>query len=261
MKIAPNRLWMAGGALACILMLVAGWFLLIQPKRAEAVDTRLQTESVQQSNEQLRVRIAQLKAQFATLPAKQRQLEEVRRAMPQDIAESTLLREVQALASGTGSTLVSVTSGELTPLGSAASAPAAASPSASSTATASASAGGTTAGAAPVGEGLVQSLPVTIVVDAPFASSQAFLQQLQNKMPRAFLVTDLQITARKPGEKGGGKPLARNGDVEVTVKGMVFVLNADQPASAGAAASTPTAATTPTSSVTATATASAVAAN
>jgi hypothetical protein len=73
---------------------------------------------------------------------------------------------------------------------------------------------------------MVYSVPVTFVAVSSFQGSQAFLQNLQDSMPRALLVTDLTIAARKLGDAGAGRPIAANGDVELTITGNVFVLDA-----------------------------------
>lgn len=230
MSMSKSKILMAGGAFVCVLVLIASWFLLIGPKRAEAAEFEEQTVSAQDANAALRLRIAKLEKQFNELDSLKSEMDAIRESMPADVAESTLLREVQGLASGTGTTFVSATAGEPTPLidPNAPTAPPpsegeAASDSEGSSDSESPSAD--PAAAAPL-DTMVYSVPVTFVAVSSFQGSQAFLQNLQDNMPRALLVSDLTIQAREPGDEGAGRPIAANGDVELTITGNVFVLDA-----------------------------------
>ena len=66
-----SRTWSAGAAVLAALLIVAAWFVLISPQRSEAADLRDQASQQQQLNEQIKLKTAQLKAQFASLPARQ----------------------------------------------------------------------------------------------------------------------------------------------------------------------------------------------
>lgn len=249
MSISKSKIWLAGGVVLCVLLLVASWFLLIQPKRAEAADLRDQTVSTQQNNEQTRAKIAQLKAQFATLPAKKAELAKVREAMPPEYAESTLQRALQKLATGTGTTFVSIANGEATPFVTQPTA-AAATPSASAAGTAddaAAPAPATAAGSVAT----VKSMQVTLTVQSTFAGSQAFLQKLQDQMPRAYLVTGLNITAKQAGPAANGRPATKNGDVEMVITGLVFLLQVPEEADVTTAATPAATVATPTATATA----------
>ncbi|PIE26754.1 MAG: hypothetical protein CSA58_07640 [Micrococcales bacterium] len=216
MSMTKSKMWTAGAALVCVLLLVASWFLLIDPVRADAAQVREQTQTQERANTQLRARIATLEEQFKNLPRLKLELDAVREAMPADVAESSLLREVQGLATGTGTTFISVTAGEPAPrnLPSAPDAAAQEKPQAKETE------------AGPTSDTVVWEVPVTFVATSTFQGSQAFLQKMQDQMPRALLVNDLSIAAREPGKGGNGKPAASNGDVEMTITGHVFVLQA-----------------------------------
>jgi hypothetical protein len=47
-----TRTWAAATAGICVLLILAAWFLLISPKRAEAADLRDQTVAQDQANQQ-----------------------------------------------------------------------------------------------------------------------------------------------------------------------------------------------------------------
>jgi Tfp pilus assembly protein PilO len=100
--------WSAGTALVVILTLVAGWLLLVSPKRTEAGNLQAQAEQQQQQNATLATKITQLKAQQAQLPAKQAELATIRQQIPQTPAMPALVRSLSSLAAGTGVVVKSV---------------------------------------------------------------------------------------------------------------------------------------------------------
>jgi hypothetical protein len=218
---SKSRTWIAGTVVLSLLISLAGWFLLIDPKRAEAAELQQQALDTQASNQQLRTRISQLEAQFAELPQRRAELAEVRQAMPEDPALPTLIRDLDAMAASTGVTLMSLTPSEPVAL--------------------TAPAAGAAATEAPAGTGsLVLSVPVSLVLVGDFFRSETFLRQLQADMTRAFLVQGLTVQTEKGGEASGGKPATKNGDVTMTVTGSVFVLrDAAAAAPSAPAAGTP----------------------
>lgn len=243
-SISKSRLWLGGGALGCVLLLVAGWFLLIQPKRADAAQSREALSSQQQANDRSRAKLDQLKSQFASLPAKRAELAKIRQAMPSDVAEASLQRELDTLAKGSGTTVLSVTDGDQTAFTAGASATTGASASSASSAADaenSTSSGGSTSSGAASG---VSTMPVTISALSSFAGSQAFLQKLQDKMPRAFLVTGLNLSAQPAARANLPKPATQNGDVLMTITGNVFILDTGAMGAASTAGATPTASST-----------------
>jgi type IV pilus assembly protein PilO len=220
MTMSKTRLWIAGTAALCVVMVLASWFLLIAPKRAEAADLRQQTADTATSNDTLAARVEELKAQFAQLPQRKAELAEIQRAMPQDPALATLTRDLERLAGESGVTLMSIAPGVPAPvLPAAAPLPAA---------------GTDPAAAAPVpaaSTGLSQ-MSVALQVVGPFAKSTVFLEQVQTTLDRAFLVDGLNVLAEKPAEATGGKPAVGNGDVTFTITGRVFVLDTEAIAAA-----------------------------
>jgi Tfp pilus assembly protein PilO len=54
------RQWTVFTVLAVIVVLVAGWMLMIKPQRSHAADLRTQATGVQSSNDQLRNQISSL---------------------------------------------------------------------------------------------------------------------------------------------------------------------------------------------------------
>ena len=68
------RLPIMAGVVAILLILVAGWFLLVSPRLAEAADLAEQTQTAQDTALSLEGQIAALKKQAAELPLQQRRL-------------------------------------------------------------------------------------------------------------------------------------------------------------------------------------------
>lgn len=265
MTATKSRTWIAGTLVLCLLISVASWFLLIGPKRAEAAELEKQTVDTQASNEQLEARIEQLKLQFAELPTRQAELAAIKQAMPEDPALPTLVRDLDAMATQTGVTLMSLAPGQ--PAAVAQPTPATPAPAEGEAAEGEAAEGEAAEGeeseepaegtegadasadpaatgqtATPVGAGMVLvSVPVNLTVVGDFFKSELFLKELQAEMQRAFLVQSLTVQTEKDGEASGGKPATKNGDVTMTITGSVFVLKAAQTAQTLPAAPTTTA--------------------
>ena len=226
---SKTRTWSAATAGLCVLLIVAAWFLLIAPKRAEAADLRDQTVAQDQANQQTRLKIQQLKAQYAALPAKQAELAIIRQQLPANPALPTLIRMLSAMADASGVTLVSLAPAPPAPfVGVAAPAAAVAAPVAAPVA----------AGTTPAtGASTTQLLGIAtnLVVKGDYAGSTLFLQKLQAasaaktgaQMARAFLVQSVKVapdaSTAAPSSTGAvSKPT--KGQVQMTVSGQVFVL-------------------------------------
>jgi type IV pilus assembly protein PilO len=254
-SLTRTRAWVAGTVVLCLLLVVASYFLLIGPKRAEAADLDLQTESTLSSNAALEVRVAELKAQFAELPDREAELAAVRRALPQDAAIPTLVRDLDALAAAQAVTLMSVTPGvgtvvvDPTAVVAAPAAPADGAAPAEGAAPADGAAAAPTdpaaAAAVPAGDVLL-SVPTSLVVVGGFAEAETFLEKLQTELARAFLVSSLTVTAETtPAAATGGKPAVDVGDVTMTITGSVFVLRSPDAAAVDPITATAPGAATP----------------
>src|SRR3954470_20371600 len=58
-----ERLWMIGGALVALVLLLIGYFFFISPQRSDTADVDAQVESVQSSNDVLQARLNKLRTQ------------------------------------------------------------------------------------------------------------------------------------------------------------------------------------------------------
>jgi Tfp pilus assembly protein PilO len=210
-----SRRWVAGAAAAMVLLVVASYFLLIQPKMAQASSLRSQKVAQQQANDQLGLDIAQLKSQFASLPARQAELAVIQQQLPANANLPTLIRNLTTIATEAGVTLTTIAPATPQPV----------------TASAASATGTAAAGSTAATQGLYQ-IPVTIIVQGDYASSELFLQRVQTQMRRAFLVQSLSISsasATSTSTSTGTTTPTANG-IAITLTGDVFVL---QPTASG----------------------------
>lgn len=231
-----TRTWSAATAALCVLLIVAAYFLLIAPKRAEAADLRDQTVAQDQANQQSRLKIQQLKAQYAELPTKQAELAVIKQQLPDNPALPTLIRTLASMADASGVTLVSLAPAPPTavvlaaaPVVAPAVAPAAA-PAAGAPVTAPVAA----APAAPTTS--LFGISTTMIIKGDYAASTLFVQKLQAagvakegtqtakagaQMARAFLVQSIKVA---PNADAATATKATKGQVQTTITGQVFVL-------------------------------------
>ena len=212
---SKTRTWSAGAAVVGVLLIVAAWFLLISPQRSDAASLREQTTQQESYNDQIKLKTQQLKAQFASLPARQAQLAEIKQEMPDTPALPSLVRDLSKYAEQADVTLVSVSPTTPAPL----SAP---------------STTGATTLATPAASAAIQQIGTTVVATGSYAELTLYLQKLQAQMRRALLVNNIQLA--KASTDG-----ANGTDLQMTLQGEVFVLDTTATASAASAG---TAATT-----------------
>jgi Tfp pilus assembly protein PilO len=203
---SKTRVWSAGTAVVAVLVVIAAWFLLVSPQRSEAASLREQDTQQQAVNDQLKVKTQELKAQFASLPARQAQLAEIRQQMPSNPALPSLVRDLSKYADQANVTLQSVAPTTPTPL------------TASGTAVATQTAA-------------IQQVKTVVVATGSYAELTLYLQKLQAQMRRAVLVDNIQLA--KASSEGAAKD-----DLQMTLGANVFVL--DTTAAAAQASSTST---------------------
>jgi Tfp pilus assembly protein PilO len=184
-----TRQWTVFTAIAVILVLVAGWFLLVKPQSAKANNLHAQAASQQESNKLLVTQIAALEAEQRQLPQQQQELAKFATQVPSDASEPAVIRQLTATAAGAGVDMISMTPGAATVV----------------------AASGTTAGAATVttpsaATGTLVQLPLSIGFTGSYANVESFFQGLE-KLPRALLVTSWSLCpdggASGAGSSGG----------------------------------------------------------
>jgi Tfp pilus assembly protein PilO len=162
-----NR-WSIGAALLCIVLLTASWFLLISPRRADALDVRGQAAQADSQAAMLQAQIASLKVQFADLPKQKAELKAIKAQLPPGGDVPGFVRDLQTVATQTGVSLDSIipsTPTVIAPAGAAAP---------------------TTSGA-----GSLVGVPVSIVVTGEYFEVTLFVKYLQTKIARSYLITGL----------------------------------------------------------------------
>jgi type IV pilus assembly protein PilO len=201
---SKTRAWSAGTALVGVLLIVASWFLLISPQRSEAASLREQVTQQKNANDAVRLQTQQLKAQFASLPARQAQLAEIKQQMPDNPALPSLVRDLSKYAKSADVTLVSVAPATPAPF----------------------VAAGTTGTAAQ--SSATQQIQTTIVAEGSYAELTLYLQKLQSTMRRAVLVENIQLAKNNSTD-------AAADSLQMTLSGKVFILDtaAAQAAPAG----------------------------
>jgi Tfp pilus assembly protein PilO len=103
------RKWVALTGVASIIVLVAGWFLLISPKRSDVSDLKSQAAAQETTNDGLQVKLASLRAQQKGLAAKNHQLAELAKKIPTTADLPGLLRQLSAAATTSNVDLTDLT--------------------------------------------------------------------------------------------------------------------------------------------------------
>jgi Tfp pilus assembly protein PilO len=188
------RQWSIFTAVAVLLVLAAGWFLLVKPQRTHAATLRASSVSQQQANEQLQSQITALEGEQRNLPHEQAQLQKFATQVPNNSAEPTVIRQLSAAASGSDVDMVTLTPGTAAAV-TAAAAPAAA-PSAGATPGATELTPATTTASSLV------ELPISLGITGTYANVESFFQSLE-KLPRAMLITGWTLCPEATADGGG----------------------------------------------------------
>jgi Tfp pilus assembly protein PilO len=165
--------WSLACALLCAALLVASWFFLVSPRRAEAADVRSKAVASDSQAVELQSQIAQLKAEFADLPKRKAELKAIKVQLPPELDIPDFMRSLQKFAGQTGVSLDSLAPGTPAILSS----------------SAAAATGSAASATAPAGS--VVSVPLTISVHGEYFEASLFLKNLQTKLNRSYLITGL----------------------------------------------------------------------
>jgi|GEM_PF-324847 len=246
--------WIGGTAVLIVGILVATYFLLYLPRADEAAATLSMAEETNSRNDILEVEVAGLAAKADNLSVYTDALDELSIQIPADAA---LAQFTEMVRSGAGqfsvlleevSPGVPITVTVPTPVAETPAAPTAPTeggdaPGSAGTAIgqaeetagdAEASADahddtdtGTGAPVAPTGpqqvEGLV-AVPVTIKALGSYGNVLAYVEYLQERPGRLFLLSDLDAIRQKATPATQAKPAIADGDLEVTIVGYFYVL-------------------------------------
>lgn len=242
--------WIAGTVVLVLAIFGATYTLLYMPRKDAAAETLAQAEETQSRNDLLEIQVAQLRKDFARLDDYRAELEEIGTQIPNraNLADLTAMIQAQAVASGVtileiapGApsivTLAAPTVVTTAPTGGTQGSPGdAAVDQAEETAGDAEDAAEerddaepepapppTTPGAVEQIEGFI-TIPVTVKVVGTYPGVMLFLDQLQMREGRLFLVADMDGVRQKAAEPAQGKPALADGDLELTISGYVYVL-------------------------------------
>ncbi|HEX6888197.1 MAG TPA: GspMb/PilO family protein [Candidatus Nanopelagicales bacterium] len=219
------RTWRIAGVAAALLLLVAGWFALVNPTLADAAALDTEAASQQAASDQLESRISLLKKQSEELPAQEAILASIQQRMPSDAALPTLIRNLTTVANSANVTVAAVTPGRPTPVEPPAP-PAPPAPQAEGEEPAdadaesadadSASSTSDSSAAVPAGP-KVQAVSLNITACGTFAQLRSYLRALET-MKRVVAVNGLQLSR---GSCAEGSPET---DLTAAIQANVFTL-------------------------------------
>lgn len=211
--------WIAGTAVAALVIIVAAWFLVISPTLTTASETRTQVDTQLSQNSEAQVKIANLKTQFAKLDATKAELAALQLQIPTSADLAVYTQQLAAIAAAHSVTVIAITVSPAAPV-----IPFA--PVAAPAVTASGSATADPAAPAPVahiGIAGFYSLPTTVDVIGTYPNVLAFLQDLQTGTQRLFAVSNLAGTSLTKADANSGTPAIAAGDLEIVVTGALYV--------------------------------------
>jgi type IV pilus assembly protein PilO len=209
--------------LGCLVVLAAGWFLLVSPKRSDATALRTQAAAQVSANAQLETQLQVLKAQAKDLPKQQAKLAAVAAKIPDNPALPAMVRALTGAATAAGVELVSVAPSAPVAV---AAAPAAAAP------TAAAPVGTPSAPVATASAGQLNSIPLTLSIAGGYFQVEQFVSNLES-LPRAMRLTNLSLVpGANPIKVGAAGSVEDGKHLLSTVTGMVFMAANRPPAEA-----------------------------
>ena len=231
-----TRKWSLMAAVLVVAIVAAGWFLLVSPKRSEAVDLRDQAVSQQEANQRLLTDLAVLKDQQAQLPKQRAELAVMRKQIPDNPALPTLIRNLTESGRKVGVSIDSMA--PAVPVAvvqpAAVVAPTTTTDSTSSTSSTEGSAESTDSSAAattpvvpaaPPAPSLYQ-VPLTLDVSGSYFELEQFINKLEG-LKRSFLVTGFTVTpvASETAAAGDstGSTGAAPGDLTIKIQARVFL--------------------------------------
>src|SRR3954447_24627020 len=103
-----SRKWTLVAGFVAVAVFVAGWFLLVSPKRSDAAALKAQDSTAQSANDQLRAKLRELKALAPELPKREAEYAAIRRQIPDNPALPDLVRQLTAAAAASGANLTTV---------------------------------------------------------------------------------------------------------------------------------------------------------
>lgn len=245
----PRQTWIAGAVVVSLVLVLAGWFVLVQPRRTQAADLNTQADTLAASNASLASKVAELRKQFAQLDDFKAELAALQVRLPYDGAVPKLLEDLDKLAEDNEVLLESVFVSPAQEIGVLTGDRKKEADSVADTIkgtagkdkdtkdkeakdaggkepSADASSAGTTdeatakPKAAEAGEKLV-AFPTSLKFYGSFNEASGFLDAIQTKLPRYFLASNIEATSLEKQEVLGRN--LEDGDVEYVVTGAFYI--------------------------------------
>lgn len=209
-----KRIWLGGGLVLALVIVLGGWFVFIDPERTDTASTRSDIASVQVQNTVLAAKNARLKAQNDDAAALRAGLAAALAELPSDGGLPAFTRQLSAQAAAHEVLL----SGVIVGAASAVAAPAVAAPAATDP---------TATDAAPAATGAASTLMQTIVTVTATGLGRdltAFLSDIQVAGPRRALVTATQLS---PADDANGAGPDAAASMSLTLSVFSAPLTAD----------------------------------
>lgn len=224
---AKTTTWVAGASVLALALAAVGYFGVVSPTLGNAEAQRQAASDQTDHNDLLGVQIAKLKAEFAHLDDYKAELAAIQAKAPATADLAELTREVKAVADQAGVTLTVLTPGAATAFVAPAAPTAAPSPTATDDASATDAAAAATddSGAATSGPAVVSGLftiPLSMSSVGTYEQTMAFLDSLQQSLPRLYVISQVNATSLQSGGATAGRPAVNDGDLETVITGSVL---------------------------------------
>ncbi|CAL8977553.1 hypothetical protein CELL_02597 [Cellulomonas sp. T2.31MG-18] len=251
---AKKGTWIGATVVGAVAIVVASWFLAINPALGAAADVRAQTVQTKQANDALALKVAKLRADFAKLADYKKQLAAIQVQVPTTAQLSDYLRQLDTIAAARSVTITAVAPGTpqavvakaaVAPVAPPTTASATAGPTPAATpaatpvaapATGTGNAAAAAASAVPDG---FSSIPLSVTVIGSYDNTLAFLSDLQTATPRLYLVSGFTATGQQDAAAAGGKPKTVVGDQQLVITGFLYALPDTTAVPAPSASATP----------------------
>jgi Tfp pilus assembly protein PilO len=206
------RRWLVIGVVAALVVLAAGWLLVVKPQKGKVSDLNAQAATQVSANNLLLTQISALQSEQKELPQQQLALQKFSTEIPDSSAEPTFVRQITTAAQRSDVELVSIGPGTAGPV------------------TPTAAAGGSTLGATtPAASGTLYELPVALAIIGSYANVESFFNAVEH-LPRAMLIANFTVCPEQAAGvgtacQGPAEPankVAPPGSVGVSLSAFVF---------------------------------------
>jgi len=220
--------WIAGTAVAVLVIVAAGWFLAIAPQKHKVSNLGSQAGQQEQTNSGLRTRLAQLTAAQQAVPSEQAEVAAITQKIPSDPAMPSYVRALTVIAQQTGVELVSIAPSvpAAVTVQAAVLAPAAA----AATPSAAPSAAAAPAAAPAVAPVSLQAISVGLTVQGGYFQIQQFTAALQ-KLARTTVISSVglapQAALKKVTQASAAATAAAWKSLGATITVSVFMNSSD----------------------------------